>query len=73
MLLVLAVILTSVAALAPYLDGAPAALTGMVAVAGSALALAVVRRSRPGVGAVLAAVLTLINLVLAVRAFTTPH
>jgi hypothetical protein len=74
-MILLAVILTVVAGLAQYVVSTPAHLTAsaLTAVAGVAVAFAIVYRSRPGPTAATAAVLILINLVLALRAFITPR
>lgn len=74
-MIVLVAFLTVVAGLAQYLASAPAHLTAsaLTAVAGAAVAFAIVYRSRPGPRAAVAAVLILVNLVLALRAFLTPR
>jgi hypothetical protein len=74
-MIVLVALLTVVAGLAQYLASTPADLTAsaLTAVAGVAVAFAIVYRSRAGRTAATAAVLILINLVLALRAFITPR
>jgi hypothetical protein len=74
-LLVALVVLTLVAGAAPLLSGAPPYLfaSAVAAIAGMAVAFAVVWRSRAGPRAVAAAVLTVVNLVLVLRAIVTPR
>jgi len=74
-MIVLLLILTVVAGLEQYVARTPAhsMASAMMALAGAAVAFAIVYRSRPGPRAVAAAVLILVNLVLALRAFVTPH
>lgn len=72
---VLLVLLTAGAGVTQYLARSPAHLTAsaLLALAGAGIAFAIVYRSRPGPRAGTAAVLILINLVLALRAFLTPR
>ena len=75
LLLILLVVLTLIAALAPLMGHTIYAVLarGAVAVAAMAVGFAFVWRSRAGPRAVLGAVLILVNIVLALRAFTTPR
>ncbi len=68
-------ILTVVAGVAQYVARTPAHLmaSAAMALAGAAVAFAIVYRSRPGPRAVTASILILVNLVLALRAFLTPR
>lgn len=74
-MLILLIVLTVLAALAQYLASAPGHVlaSAVAALAGAGLALVVVWRSRPGPRAVVAAILTLVNVVLALRALVTPR
>ena len=74
-LLVLLVVLTVIAVAAQALSATPTFLFGsaLAAIAGMAVAFAVVWRSRPGPRAVVAAVLALVNMVLVLRAIVTPR
>jgi hypothetical protein len=74
-LLVLLVVLTAIAGAAQLVSAAPAWLFAgaAAAFAGTALGFAVVWRSRAGPRAVVAAVLILVNIVLALRAIVTPR
>jgi len=74
-LFVVLVVLTAVAAVAQYLSAAPTYLfaSAVAALAGMAVAFAVVWRSRHGPRAVTAAVLLLADMVLVLRAVITPR
>ncbi|HVR70723.1 MAG TPA: hypothetical protein VMT87_07730 [Vicinamibacteria bacterium] len=74
-LFVLLVVLTVIAGAAQLVSGAPTFLfaSAVAAIAGMAGAFAVVWRSRPGPRAVVAAILALVNIVLALRAIVTPR
>ena len=74
-LFVVLVVLTAVAAVAPYLSAAPTYLfvSAVAALAGVTVAFAVVWRSRHGPRAVTAAVLLLVDMVLVLRAVVTPR
>ena len=67
--------LTVLAALAQYAARTPEHVLASAALAvfGAVLGFALVYRSRPGPRAAVSAVLILVNLVLALRAFVTPH
>ena len=68
-------VLTVLAAMAQYAARSPeeALLGAAMAVMGAVLGFAIVYRSRPGPRAASAAVLILVNLVFALRAFLTPR
>ena len=74
-MLILLVVLTVSAALGPLAGRTSDVLlaTGLVAVAAMGVGFAFVWRSRAGPRAVLGAVLILVDIVLALRAFTTPR
>jgi hypothetical protein len=74
-MLILAAVCAAAAALLPFLagTGAPAFAVATLGFAGMIAALVAVWRSRPGPGAVVAAILVLVNIVLALRAVLTPR
>ena len=74
-MIVLVAIFTVAAGLAQYLARTPVHLqaSAVTALAGAAVAFAIVYRARPGPRAVAASVLILVNLVLALRAFLNPR
>jgi hypothetical protein len=74
-MIILLAILTVAAGLAQYVARTPAHLmaSALMALAGAAVAFAIVYRSRPGPRAVAAAVLIVVNLVFALRAFLPPR
>jgi hypothetical protein len=73
--LILAAVCATAALLLPYLLGPPAPMWAgtSLAFAGLIAAFVAVWRSRPGPRAVAAAVLILVNMVLALRAILTPR
>ena len=74
-LFVVLVVLTVVAAVSQYLSAAPTYLfaSAVAALAGVAVAFAVVWRSRHGPRAVTAAILLLTDMILVLRAVITPR
>lgn len=74
-MIILLIILTVVAGVAQYAARTPAHLmaSAVMALAGAGVAFAIVYRSRPGPRAAAAAVMILVNLVFALRAFLTPR